>query len=204
MFTIGLTGGIASGKSEAAKAFAAAGAAVIDTDELAREVLQPGSPGIVEVAAAFGGHLLRADGSLDRRALRHIVFSDPQARKRLEAITHPRIKALLRTRLAATANAPYAVVEIPLLAESGLAGELDRILVIDAPEPVRIERLMQRDGETSAEAHQALSAQVSRESRLEQADDVIRNEGDKEKLRQAVARLHDLYLGLASQPGSAR
>lgn len=197
MLKIGLTGGIASGKSEAARHFAAQGAAVIDTDQLARDVLSPGTPALQEVAHAFGRQILLPDGTLSRRALRHIIFSDPEARKRLEAITHPRIVALLRKRLEALSQAPYVVVEIPLLAESELTGELDRILVIDTPEEAQVERLMRRDDESMDKARAALGAQGSRPSRLELADDVIVNDEGLDKLRSDVRTLHERYLRLA-------
>lgn len=197
MLKIGLTGGIASGKSQTAGVFSDLGVTVIDTDQLAREVLGPGSPGLREVTETFGKHLLHEDGSLDRRALRRIVFSDPAARRTLEKITHPRIIALLHERLAGLSDQPYVIVEIPLLAESGLTGELDRVLVVDAPEDLQIERLMRRDSESADEAQMALKAQSSRSARLELADDIIVNDADREKLRQEVRALHERYLELA-------
>lgn len=199
MLKIGLTGGIASGKSETARFFSGLGVPVIDTDGLAREVLGPGSPGLREVTETFGKHLLHDDGSLDRRALRHIIFSDPAARQRLEAITHPRIVALLRERLASLSGQPYVLVEIPLLVESGLAGELDRILVVDAPENMQTGRLMRRDSETADEARMALAAQSDRAARLELADDIIVNDADLGKLRKEVLALHERYLNIAHQ-----
>ncbi len=204
MLKIGLTGGIASGKSEAARLFAALGAAVIDTDQLAREVLRPGTPGLREVTRTFGEDMLLPDGTLDRRALRHVIFSDPAARKRLEAITHPRIVDLLRERLATISEAPYVLVEIPLLDESGLAGELDRILVVDAPEETRLKRLMQRDREDEDKARAALDAQVSRSKRLALADDVIRNDGGLENLENDVRAMHEQYVRLARGPSPGR
>ncbi|MGH8126803.1 MAG: dephospho-CoA kinase [Gammaproteobacteria bacterium] len=196
MFTIGLTGGIASGKSTAARHFADLGACVIDTDELAREVLAPGSDGLRDVVRAFGKSLLAADGTLNRRALRQRIFDDAAARRRLEALTHPRIEALLRKRLTA-AETPYAVVEVPLLVESGWARTLDRVLVIDCNEDTQIRRLMQRDGETQSSARAALAAQSSRAARLALADDVILNEESSAELEAAVEQLHDSYLQLA-------
>lgn len=197
MFTVGLTGGIASGKSAAAADFSALGAGIINTDTLAREVLAPGSEGLAEVVAAFGKHLLRADGCLDRRKLRHIIFADPCARKRLEAITHPRIRSLLRQRLHDLGDVPYAVVEIPLLAESGLSGELDRILVVDCPDELRLARLVERDAESEDRAREALAAQATQPERLAMADDVITNDGSREALRAAIGRLHKRYAEMA-------
>ncbi len=199
MLKIGLTGGIASGKSETAKRFAALGAVVIDTDQLAREVLRPGSSGLKAVVETFGKQFLLEDGSLDRRALRHAIFSDPAARQRLEAITHPRIVALLRDRLADLYREPYVIVEIPLLSESGLAREMDRILVVDAPEETQIERLMLRDNESRDKAQAALKAQAARQARLDLADDVIMNNQNLEALEKEVLALHDLYLDIARQ-----
>lgn len=201
MYTVGLTGGIASGKSEAARDFADCGAAVIDTDALAREVLRPGSDGLAAVAAEFGRDFLRPDGSLDRAKMRRLVFSDPGARRRLEEISHPRIRALLHERLRALSGPPYAIVEIPLLVESGLARELDRILVIDAPEALQMERLMRRDGESEPQATEALQAQGPRRARLALADDVIVNDGGRDALREAVRGLHERYARMA---GAAR
>lgn len=198
MLAIGLTGGIASGKSEVARRFAALGATVIDTDQLAREVLAPGSEGLAAVVREFGAGVLDADETLDRRSLRHRIFEDPRARGRLEAITHPRIKALLGERLAAAAT-PYAIVEIPLLIGPDLARTLDRILVVDCSDETRIRRLMHRDGESEHAARAALAAQEPREVRLAQADDVIENEGTPDDLSLAVERLHHFYLTLSAQ-----
>ena len=202
MLKIGLTGGIASGKSQAARFFSGLGATVIDTDQLAREVLGPDSPGLREVSDTFGKHLLHEDGSLDRRAMRRIVFSDPAARRTLEKITHPRIVALLHERLAGLADQPYVIVEIPLLAESGLAGELDRVLVVDTPENLQVERLMRRDSESADEARLALKAQTSRRARLALADDIIVNDADLGKLGREVQALHERYLEIARRRSS--
>ncbi|MGA7964609.1 MAG: dephospho-CoA kinase [Gammaproteobacteria bacterium] len=198
MFTIGLTGGIASGKSTAARHFADLGACVIDTDELAREVLAPGSDGLRDVVRVFGKDLLSADGTLNRHVLRQRIFDDATARRRLEALTHPRIEVLLRKRLAAV-QAPYAIVEVPLLVESDWARTMDRVLVIDCDEDTQIRRLMQRDGETQAAARAALAAQSSRAARLALADDVILNDESPAVLESAVERLHDSYLKLAQR-----
>jgi len=196
MLVIGLTGGIASGKSEVARRFAALGATIIDTDQLAREVLAPGSEGLAAVVREFGEDVLDADGSLDRRLMRRRIFEDAAARDALEAITHPRIKALLHERLA-EATTPYVVVEIPLLIGPGLADLLDRILVIDCDDETRLRRLMQRDGENEDSARAALAAQGSRAERLARADDVIENDGSPADLDAAVGRLHSAYLALA-------
>lgn len=193
MLVIGLTGGIASGKSEAARRFADLGVKVIDTDDLAREVLAPGSEGLAEVVRAFGDSVLNEDGSLDRRALRRRIFRDPAEREALETITHPRIRALLRERVA-TAGTPYVIVEIPLLIGPDLAAELDRVLVVDCGDDTRVRRLMERDSESEASARSALEAQSPRTDYLALADDVIVNEGSPEELAAAVRQLHQAYL----------
>lgn len=196
MLKIGLTGGIASGKSAAAQRFAALGIPVIDADELAREAVAPGSDGLQAVVEAFGPDILAGDGSLDRRRMRRQVFEDPGARRRLEAIVHPLVRTLLDERLA-TQQAPYTIVAVPLLVESGLAEAMDRVLVVDAPEELQIRRLMERDGETETGARRMLEAQASRSERLAAADDVIINDGTLEQLDTSVRDQHRRYLALA-------
>ena len=193
---IGLTGGIGSGKSAAAAAFARRGVPVIDTDELAREVVEPGQPALVAVAAEFGADLLGPDGRLDRRRLRSLVFADAVRRKRLEAILHPAIRAALAARLA-TVHAPYVVIAIPLLVEVGLEGSVERVLVVDCPPALQLARVAARDGETSAAAAAMLAAQASREQRLAAAHDVLDNTGTLATLDAQVGALHERYLALA-------
>jgi dephospho-CoA kinase len=195
---IGLTGGIASGKSAVAAEFQRAGVPVVDTDALAREVVEPGQPALAAVVAEFGPSILDAAGHLDRRRLRAIVFADPARRRALEAILHPAIRSLQRARVAAT-NAPYVVIAIPLLVESGARGDdVDRVLVVDCPRETQRARLLARDGETPAGAEAILSAQATREARLAAADDIIDNSGALAELRPAVAALHARYLALAA------
>jgi dephospho-CoA kinase len=189
---VGLTGGIASGKSEAARAFAALGAPVIDADELAREATAPGSAGLAEIVASFGAEYLDADGALNREKLRARVFADAGARKRLEAIVHPRVRALLGERLAGL-ETPYAISVVPLLVETGMDKEMDRVLVVDCPEAAQIERIMARDGETEASARTILRTQASRAERLRIADDVLMNDAGLERLRAQVRDLNDRY-----------
>ena len=198
MLRVGLTGGIASGKSTVARLFAALGIPVIDTDELAREVVAPGSPLLPRIAARFGERVLQPDGSLDRAALRGLVFVDPQARADLEAMTHPPILDAMRLR-ARRAGGPYQLLVIPLLVETDLRREVDRVLVVDADEDVRIRRLQARDGATLEEARALLAAQVSRAARLAAADDVIVNDGDLHRLRDRVEALHAKYVALSRQ-----
>lgn len=198
-WVVGLTGGIASGKSEAARRFAGRGAFVADADIAARQAVAPGSEGLAEVVAAFGPGALAADGSLDRVAMRRRVFADADARRRLEAIIHPRVRAQLHAECAA-ADAPYAIAAIPLLAEGGGREAypwLARILVVDVPEAVQAARIMQRDGADAALAHGMIAAQASRRERLAIADDVLVNDGTLDALDAHVAALHRQYLALA-------
>ena len=202
---VGLTGGIASGKSAVAKLFLDLGVPVIDTDELAREVVAPGTPGLEIVRRAFGDGVLANDGSLDRARLRHMVFANPDRRAHLEKILHPLI---LRRLQAASADAggPYQIHVVPLLVESGLERTVDRVLVVDCSEHRQISRLMGRDGETEESARRILAAQSGRQARLSAADDVILNEGQVADLAPLVARLDAFYRGLAesgefSSPG---
>ncbi len=197
MFRIGLTGGVASGKSTVAEIFADLGAPVVDTDVVAREVVAPGESGLEAVTAAFGKEILLPSGELDRRALRSIVFSDPQRRKRLESILHPLIRA--RTlQLIDALEAPYVIVVVPLLIETGFAELVERILVVDCPEAQQLERLRRRDDIGDVEAQAMLAAQTDRQARLARADDVIDNSGGLEATRGQVRALHERYLAMAA------
>jgi dephospho-CoA kinase len=190
---VGLTGGIACGKTTVANLFEALGVTVVDTDQLAREVVAPGSPLLPKIAAHFGAEVLAADGSLDRRALRTRVFADPAERLWLEQLTHPAILELTDARSAA-AKGPYAMVAIPLLVETGGAKRFDRVLVVDCGPEVQLARLQARDGTTRAEAQRMLDAQATRAERLAVADDVIHNVGDVAALRDQVETLHRQYV----------
>ena len=193
---VGLTGGIASGKSAVADMFAGLGVPVIDTDLIAREVVSPGSPALQEIAAAFGTQVLLPDGSLDRAQLRKIVFSEPARRKQLEAITHPRIGVAMEAQCR-QAGGPYQLVVVPLLIESGLDQRVDRVLVVDCPEELQLKRLMMRDGESAAHAKQVLAAQLSRAERLARADDIVDNSGSLTETRRRVTALDAIYRELA-------
>jgi dephospho-CoA kinase len=193
---IGLTGGIASGKSTVANLFAELGATVIDTDVIAREVVAPGQPALEEIAATFGDEVLRPNGSLDRGALRTRVFASAEDRQRLEAITHPRIREET-LRQANEAGGLYQLIVVPLLVQSALRESVDRVLVVDCPEETQIERLMARDADSEAQARRILAAQASRGERLAIADDVIANDGSLEDTRRQVAALHEIYRSLA-------
>lgn len=194
--TIGLTGGIASGKSLAAGAFIALGVPVLNADQVARDVVARGSPALDLIRSRFGADFIDRDGELDRRRMREHVFADPSARRELEAITHPAIRAgLLQWRDAQ--RAPYCVLDVPILVESGLDTLVDRILVIDAPPEMQVARLVARDDISRTLAGQMLAAQARRDERLARADDVILNAGPPEVLLGAVRQLHELYLQLA-------
>jgi dephospho-CoA kinase len=197
-FRVGLTGGIASGKSTAAKFFGALGVPIIDTDQLARDVVEPGQPPLERLVERFGPSILTEDGHLDRPALRNIVFSDPKARADLEALTHPAIGAAVEAR-SAEAGGVYQVLVIPLLVEKSLGSQLDRVVVVDCDEELQIRRLQARDGSTLEQARAILNAQTSRAARLKAAHDVIKNDGDMSAVRDQVEKLHARYLELAQQ-----
>ena len=199
-YCVALTGGIASGKSAVAARFAAKGVLVADADLAARAVVAPGEPALAEIASEFGADVLLADGQLDRAALRRHVFDDEPARRRLEAILHPRIRALLRDEVQ-HADSPYAIVAIPLLAEGGgrvAYPWLDRILVVDVAREVQVARVMQRDGIDAALADRMVAAQATRAQRLAIADDVIVNAGTQEAPDDDVSALGRLYRSLAA------
>jgi dephospho-CoA kinase len=200
---IGLTGGIASGKSTVAQRFIELGVPVIDADVAARAVVAPGKPGLAEVLKRFGDGVVAENGELDRRALRSLIFSDPRSRRDLEAILHPLIRADM-DQSAESARGPYVVMVIPLLVESGSSGRVDRILVVDVDEGVQLQRVMTRDSCTLEQARAVLASQASRSARLAAANDILLNAGTVTDLRQAVDHLHERYLRLAEaqRPGA--
>lgn len=171
---------------------------MVDTDIIAREVVQSGSPALEEIRHQFGQDVIRGDGSLDRAALRKIVFADPARRSQLEAILHPRIRDEAY-RQAEAAPGDYVIMVVPLLYESPIRDVMDRILVVDCDEQMQLERLLARDDESEAQARRIMATQASRAERLSIADDVIANDGDIEQSRRATLRLHDKYLDLARQ-----
>jgi dephospho-CoA kinase len=197
VFCVGLTGGIGSGKSAAASLFGKFGAAVVDTDEISHALTAPAGAAIAAIREHFGPGFVAADGGLDRARMRSLVFSDPVARKKLEAILHPLIRE--RTRAAvASARAPYVVVVVPLLFETGTYLDLvRRVLVVDCEENEQVRRVAARSDITAGEIRRIMAAQLPRAERLKRADDVIDNSGDLEALRDQVARLHNKYLDLA-------
>lgn len=193
---IGLTGGIASGKSMVEQRFVELGVPVINADDSSRAVVAAGQPGLKAVVSRFGNSVLNSQGELDRRALRALVFADPKRRQDLEAILHPLIRKDMEQR-ALSAVGAYLVLSIPLLVEGGSRDRVHRVLVVDVDEAVQLERLMSRDSASADEARAILAAQATRASRLSAADDVIVNSGTVPELRQAVDRLHERYLRLA-------
>ena len=195
---IGLTGGIASGKSVVTDLFAELGIPVIDTDLIARDVVAPGEPALEAVHRRFGDGILNDDGTLDRAALRRIVFADAQARLDLEAILHPAIGEETRRR-AAAADGPYQLIVVPLLVDSPLLDFVDRVLVVDCPVETQLERLVARDAESMDQAKRMIAAQATRGQRLEIADDVIVNDADLEATREQVLALDARYRELAAQ-----
>lgn len=197
---VGLTGGIGSGKSAAAERFAALGAAVVDTDAIAHELTAPAGAALAALRAAFGDGVVAADGRLDRAAMRALVFADPLARHRLEAILHPLIRAEAERRTAAAlaAGAPYVVLVVPLLVESGdYRQRVGRVVVVECDEETRIDRVVSRSGLEPDEVRRIMAAQASPEARRQAADDLIDNGGDQDLLRRQVDELHRRYLSLA-------
>ena len=200
---IGLTGGIASGKSTAAQRFGELGVPVLDADESARAVVAPGQPGLAAVVEKFGAGVLTAEGALDRRALRNLIFADAGLRRELGLILHPLIRADMEQK-AAVAVGDYLVLAIPLLIEQPREpGRVDRILVIDVDAALQLERVMARDSNSRTEAQAILSAQATRAARLAAADDVLVNSGTVEELRRGVDVLHERYRALARGPAAA-
>lgn len=194
-FVVGVTGGVASGKSAVTALFESRGIVVADADLAARAVVAPGQPALAEIEARFGSGMVLANGMLNRVRMRALVFEDPQARRDLEAITHPRIRAILERQCAGAAS-PYVIAAIPLLAETGVAAAyhwLDRVLVVDAPSALQRARLVARDGVDLALAERMIAAQASRERRLALATDVLVNDGTLGELDSPVTRLDGLF-----------
>ena len=198
-FVVGLTGGIGSGKSTVAALFAAHGACIVDADAVAHALTAPGGGGVAPLREAFGGQIIRADGALDRAAMRALAFSNPEVKARLEAILHPLIRAACEAAIAAASGAPYVLLMVPLLVESGAYAErIDRLLVVDCPENVQVERVMARSGLAADEVRRIMASQASRAARLALADDVLDNAADVATLKPAVAQLHARYCALAA------
>ncbi|MCL4469631.1 MAG: dephospho-CoA kinase [Gammaproteobacteria bacterium] len=199
MLVIGLTGGIGCGKSSAARIFAGLGAAVIDTDEIAHRLTERNTPALAAIIAGFGADLVLPDGSLDRAKLRKLVFFDPAAKERLEAILHPLIRQQALSEMAA-AQGPYLLLVVPLLFETGTYHDLvDRILVVDCDESQQISRAMARSGLSADEVRAIMANQISRAERIRQADDILPNRGSRENFEQHVKILHQHYLTLTQR-----
>jgi dephospho-CoA kinase len=205
-FIVGLTGGIGSGKTTVADLFARRGAALVDTDAIAHELTGPQGAAMAAIAAAFGAAVLRPDGGLDRAAMRAVVFSDRSAKARLEAILHPLIRQQSAARCKAATNAPYVLLVVPLLVETGSYRQrADRVLVVDCDESVQISRVMARSGLAADAVKAIMATQASRAERRAVADDVVLNEGGLEALLPQVEGLHLRYLDLArAKPHAGR
>ncbi|WP_342655871.1 dephospho-CoA kinase [Pseudomonas sp. F3-2] len=194
-WTLGLTGGIGSGKSAAAQCFVELGVHLVDADQAARWVVEPGRPALRHIAEHFGAGVLQADGTLNRAALRELIFKDPTQRVWLEGLLHPLIREEIRQYLA-RAESPYAILVSPLLLETSQHQMVQRVLVIDVPQALQIERTVLRDKTNEEQVRAILNVQASREERLSRADDVIVNDRDPAWLKSEVQRLHHFYLTL--------
>lgn len=192
---LGLTGGIGSGKSAAAQRFAELGVQLVDADQAARWVVEPGRPALLRIVERYGADILQPGGELDRAALRARIFESPEERKWLEALLHPLIRQEIWGFLE-SANSPYAILVSPLLVESGQYRQVDRVLVVDVPQALQLQRAIARDGVSEAQVQAILAAQMRRDERLRHADDVLANDRDLAWLNGQVERLHEFYLGL--------
>jgi dephospho-CoA kinase len=197
-FSVGLTGGIGSGKSVVAARFAELGASIVDTDRIAHGMTVAGGPAMPALLAEFGPEFADASGAMDRARMRALVFSDATAKSRLEAILHPLIRAAAEAAGAA-ATGPYVIYDVPLLVESGTwRSRVQRVLVVDCPEAVQVARVMARNKMPASQVQAIMAAQAPRSTRLAAADDIINNEGDLAALEPQIARLHDLYLAFSA------
>ena len=191
---VGLTGGIGSGKSTVARAFGALGIGWVDADDVAREVVMPGEPALAAIAERFGDNVLQTDGTLNRAALRSIVFGAPAERQWLESVTHPRVRERILVHLERLQrHSPYVLLVSPLLFESGQDRLVNRTIVVDVPVDVQLSRTLERDGVSEAQVHAILAAQLPREARLAKADDIIDNSGDHASMMQQVKQLDQHY-----------
>lgn len=198
MLTIGLTGGIGSGKSEVARIFNQLGAPVIDADVIAHQLVEPGAEALSEVVGVFGGAILTSEGVLDRAKLAGIVFNSPERKLQLETIIHPRVREQIRAYKDANKNEPYIIVVIPLLLESGQRDLVDRVLIVNATESVRIQRVLARDGRREEQIRSIIQSQADDEERHAAADDNIDNSGSLDDLQLSVHKLHQQYISLAA------
>jgi dephospho-CoA kinase len=196
MLKVGLTGGIGSGKSEAARLFAKLGAPVIDADEIARQLVEPGSAALDEIVQLFGKNCLDDNGRLNRPVLAKIVFNDASRRQQLDDILHPRVRTRIQQDIQAGGNHPYVIVVVPLLLEAGLTDMVDRILVLLAPEKLRLQRVIERDARDPEQILAIMQSQAPDAVRKHAADDIIQNTGDLDALASSVAQLHRKYINI--------
>ena len=192
---VGLTGGIGSGKTTVANGFSALGVPVIDTDQLARELVEPGQPALNEIIATFGSEAITADGHLDRDYMRQLIFTDSERKSQLEAILHPRIRQRIRTLLA-DIRSPYCIVVIPLLLEARQMDLVDRILVVDLPENEQLTRVAARDSLSDNAVMAIINSQTDRNTRLAAADDIIVNDRGMSELTGSIQKLHRRYMDI--------
>lgn len=198
MLRIGLTGGIGSGKTEVSNHFSRLGAPVIDTDEISRKLVEPGQPALQQIRDQLGEQFLTEEGALNRKLLRKHIFNDPKAKTTLENILHPAIRREMEFRLATLAGEPYVLLVVPLLVENNLNTMVDRVLLVDTPERLQVERVCRRDNIDETQARKILAAQASRADRRRIADDIIENSGDLHQLYEQIKKLHELYLSLGA------
>jgi dephospho-CoA kinase len=203
VFKVGLTGGIGCGKTTVSKFFTEMNIPVVDADDIAHHLVEPGKPALVEIGNAFGDNVFNPDGSLNRHYLREIVFSDPTQKQKLEAILHPLVFKAMQEKIDQL-DASYYIVSIPLLFETRMTHFVDRILVIDCPVESQIERVKCRDNLADARIRSIIDSQVSREFRIAHADDVIDNSGCGGELAEQVKKLHNLYLSISASLGQPR
>lgn len=196
MLKVGLTGGIGSGKSTVAKGLQSKGVTVVDADQIAREVVQPGEDALNEIAKTLGSEVIQADGNLDRSALKQRIFSDPNAKKQLETILHPRIRQRILEQVNSAIDTPYVVADIPLLVESKYPEHFDRVIVVDCTEAQQIERVKARDDMSDEQTQRIMDSQATRQERLSAATDVIDNTGDLKSLKMQIEKLHGTLLSL--------
>ncbi len=198
MFVVGVTGGIGSGKSTVTNLFSELGVKVIDADVIARDLVSPGSKSLTAITKRFGQHLVLEDGNLDRRKLRDIIFSDPNAKKWLENLLHPEVKKQILEEIE-NSKSSYTIVSAPLLLEAGLDQITDRVLVVDIPEASQIERTVLRDRTSEESVNNIIQSQIKRKIRLQKATDIIDNTGSLDDTKKQVKKLHTIYLNLASK-----
>lgn len=196
MLIIGITGGIGSGKTAASDYLAEKGITVVDADQVSRQIVEPGQPALEQIRAHFGNEVLQSDGRLDRARLREIVFADPEQRRALEAITHPAIGQEIRRQLEAS-QSPYTILVSPLLLETDQYHLVDRVLLVDVPESLQVERTAERDGVPGDQVRHIMAAQMDREERRRRADDIVVNDGSLAQLHRQLDDLHEFYLARA-------